>query len=406
MRRKIVPAAVAVLLFMATPVLAQVEAEFSGYIVDLPMYQRFDESLLSRLSALAPRPGGYDEGMAVNLTRLRLRPTLRLWEGASVSLEHEVDLLFSSGNMPFGRPVERSNRQAATLRWQPIEEDNVSLQHYVDRLYFRQNFIWGSVIAGRQRIQWGTGRIWNPTDLFNPINPASFDQLEKEGADAISAKLYLGSFTDVQAVVNFRSARGQREGAPAAPDSTNYGIRFRTNYLEFDVSAIGGWFDRRVVFGGDFAGNLFEAGVRGEAVYFTEGEDMPNSDYLRLVIGADYQFTPEFYGLIEYLYSGEGNTDPGDYAGDLPRLFRGDILHLNTKYLYAGGTYLLHPLVNATAGLLQNIGDGSGFVSLAANWSSSENTALTAGLLLPYGDNGDEYWYYPMSLYLKGEWHF
>lgn len=405
MSRSIVIAITLVTVLVGSPLRAQVEAEFSGYVVDLPMYQRLDESLVSMLSVLEPE-GGYDEGMAVNLTRLRLRPVLRFWEGASFVLEYEADLMLSSSRMPFAQGSERSNRQAVTLRWQPVAEDHATLQHYVDRLFFRQNFTWGSVIAGRQRIQWGTGRIWNPTDLFNPINPASFDRIEKDGADAVSAKVYLGSFTDVQAVVNFRSARGQRDGAPDAPDSTNFGARFRTNFLEFDVSGMGGWFDRRVVLGGDFAGNLLEAGVRGEAVYVMEGEDLPNSDYLRLVLGADYQFTPEFYGLIEYLYNGEGSTDPADYAADLPRLYRGEILHLNTKYLYAGGTYLLHPLVSATAGLLQNIGDGSGFVSLAANWSSSENTAVTAGCMLSYGDSGDEYWYYPLSLYLKGEWHF
>lgn len=405
MRRSIVIAITLATFLAGSPLHAQVEMEFSGYVVDLPMYQRLDNSLVSLLDAADPE-GGYDQDMAVNLTRLRLRPTLRFWEGSSLVLEHEVDLMVTSSRMPFAAGVERSNRQVVTLRWQPVGEEHVTLQHYIDRLYFRKNFTWGSLIAGRQRIQWGTGRVWNPTDLFNPINPASFDKIEKDGADAISAKWYLGSFTDVQAVVNFRSARGQRDGAPDAPDSTNFGARFRTNFLEFDVSGMGGWFDRRVVLGGDFAGNLLEAGVRGEAVYVLEGEEQPNSDYLRLVLGADYQFTPEFYGLIEYLYNGEGNTDPADYATDLPRLYRGEILHLNTKYLYVGGTYLLHPLVSATGGLLQNIGDGSGFVSLAANWSSSDNTAVAAGLMLSYGDDGDEYWYYPLSLYLKGEWHF
>ena len=395
---------VATVLLVTAPAAAQVEFEFSGYVVDLPMYQRLDESLVRSLSLLGGAAGDFDESMAVNLTRLRLRPTLRLWEGASVSLEHEVDLLYNSSRLPFVAPVDRSNRQAVTLRWQPVEEDHLSLQHYVDRLYFRQNFTWGSIIAGRQRIQWGTGRIWNPTDLFNPINPASFDKIEKDGADAVSAKVYLGSFTDVQAVVNFRTARGQADGAPDAPDSTNFGVRFRTNFLEFDVSAMSGWFDRRMVFGGDFAGNLLEAGIRGEAVYYLEGEDLPNSDYLRMIIGADYQFTPELYGLIEYLYNGEGKTDTSDY--DVLRPFRGDILHLNTKYLYVGGTYQLHPLVYGTAGLLQNIGDGSGFVSLVASYSSSDNSTLSAGLMLSYGDEYDEYWYYPMSVYLKGEWYF
>ncbi|MBE0644154.1 MAG: hypothetical protein IH600_08750 [Bacteroidetes bacterium] len=386
----------AAILFMllAYPAISQVDFEFSGYVVELPMYQR----LPSQLATF----GNLEQDMAVSLTRLRLRPTLRLWEGASFALEHEADLLYSSQDLLFGATSDMTNRQAVDLRWHPMEGE-VSLQHYVDRLYFRQNLTWGSIVAGRQRIQWGTGRIWNPTDLFNPINPASFDKIEKDGADAVSVKAYLGSFTDMQAVVNFRKARGQADGA-SPPDSTNFGVRFRTNYLEFDVSAMGGWFDRRVIFGGDFAGNLFEAGVRGEAAYVTEGEDMPNSDYLRMVLGADYQFTPEFYALIEYLYNGEGHAEQATY--ELGRLYQGDILNLNRKYVYLGGTYLVHPLVTASAGLMQSIGDGSGFLSLIAAWSSSDNSVVSAGLLLPYGNSGDEYFYYPTSVYAKGEFYF
>jgi hypothetical protein len=386
----------------AIPAAAQMEFEFSGYVVDLPMYQRLNEGMASLLAATAE--GNGDRNMFVNLTRLRLRPTLRLWEGATLALEHEADLLYSSRSLMFRAATGRTNRQVTTLRWQPVDDGNVTLQHYVDRLYFRQNFLWGSIVAGRQRIQWGTGRIWNPTDLFNPINPASFDRIEKDGADAVSAKVYLGSFTDVQAVVNFRTARGQRDGAAPAPDSSNYGLRVRTNLQEFDVSAMGGWFDRRMVLGGDLAGSMFDAGVRAEAIYAFEGEELPNSDYLRMVIGADYQFTPEFYALVEYLYNGEGHNSPTSY--ELVRLLEGDILQLNRKYLYVGGSYLVHPLVSTSAGIMQNIGDGSGFLSMVATWSSSDNSLVSAGAMLSYGDELDEYWYYPLSLYLKAEYHF
>jgi hypothetical protein len=382
-------------MFIAHPLFAQTDFEFSGYVAELPMYQR----LPSQLATL----GNLERDMVVNLTRLRLRPTMRLWDGASLSLEHEVDFLYSTQSMLFSSMSDITNRQAVDLRWHLVDEKHTSLQHYVDRLYFRQNFTWGSIIAGRQRIQWGTGRIWNPTDLFNPINPASFDKIEKDGADAISAKLYLGSFTDLQAVVNFRKARGQREGV-SAPDSTNAGIRFRTNYSEFDLSAMTGWFDRRMIMGGDFAGNLFEAGVRGEVVYVMEGENQPNSDYLRMVFGADYQFTSRFYALVEYLYNGEGFSEPEQY--EIFRLYQGDILNLNRKYIYLGGTYLVHPLVTATAGAIHSLGDGSGFISLVASWSSSDNSMVSAGFMLPYGSTRDEYSYYPSSLYLKGEFHF
>ncbi|MBR9977101.1 MAG: hypothetical protein KFH87_03350 [Bacteroidetes bacterium] len=395
--RQPVPFFLLILFFIVytVPAAGQVNLRFSGYVVDLPMYQR----LPSALASLAD----LDQDMAVNLTRLRLRPGLDLWEGASLSLEHEVDVLYRSQSMLFAPTAGQTNRQVADLRWQLLEEDHVSLQHYVDRLYFRQNLSWGNIIAGRQRIQWGSGRIWNPTDLFNPINPASFDKIEKDGADAVSAKVYLGTFTDIQAVVNFRRARGHR-GDDDVPDSTNAGVRFRTNYSEFDIAVMGGYFDRRVTIGGDFAGNLFGAGVRGEAVYAGDQEHRLNSAYLRLIIGADYQFTPELYGLIEYLYNGEGHTDPGKY--ELLRLFRGEILNLGTKYLYLGGSYRVHPLVVANIGLMGNPGDGSGFLSLVAGWSSSENSTVSAGLLLPYGGENDEFWYYPASLYLKGELYF
>lgn len=396
--------AIAILFALPVPAAAQVEFEFSGYVVDLPMYQRMNQSLVTLLETASGSTGSYDRDLAVNLTRLRLRPSLRLWEGATVALEHEVDLLYSTKGMAFRPSAGRTNRQAVTLRWQPVDDEHFTMQHYVDRLYFRQNLEWGSLIAGRQRIQWGTGRIWNPTDLFNPINPASFDKIEKDGADAVSAKVYLGSFTDVQAVVNFRTARMQKDGAEPAPDSTNFGLRFRTNYREFDFSVMSGWFDRRVVFGGDFAGNLLEAGVRGEAILMLESDELPNEDYIRVSLGVDYQFTPEFYGLVEYLYNGEGHNDPASYQ--ILRLYQGDILQLNRKYLYAGGTYLVHPLVTASAGILQNLSDGSGFATLLATWSSSDNSLVSAGFMLPYGGEFDEYWYYPTAVYLKGEYHF
>ena len=288
------------------------------------------------------------------------------------------------------------------LRWHPVQEDRFQLQHFVDRLYFRQNFLWGAVIVGRQRISWGSGRIWNPTDLFNPINPASFDKIEKDGADAVSFKYYIGDFTDVQVVYNPRLARGQRDGAPDAPDSSNYAARFRTNVDEFDLSLMGGYFDRRTIVGGDFAGNLFDAGVRGEAVWSPANDD--RDAYVRFLLGADYQFTSRLYAVIEYLHNGEGTTNVEHY--DIYRLFTGEILNLSTDYLYLGGTYLLHPLVVGNFGVTSGLSDGSGFVTAGATWSTSDNSSLSIGALLPFGAEKSEYWLYPASVYMKGECYF
>lgn len=371
---------VLLLVTTVTSAQAQWELRFSGYAADIAAYQ---------LSSVE----GVDDAF-VNLTRLRLRPSYELWENAGIVLEHEADLLLSSRDrrVPISPPYI-GNRQAVDLRWQVIDDGNVGMEHYVDRLFFRQNLSWGSIVAGRQRIQWGTGRVWNPTDLFNPINPASYDKIEKDGADALSLKLHFGQFTDAQLVYNVRPAL----------DSSNYGARFRTNYAEYDFSIMGGYFDRRVVLGGDVAGNLLDAGVRAEFVWVGASET-DYDEYLRYIFGADYQLTPDLYLLFEYLFNGEGVNNPGDY--ELLRLYRGEILQLNRKYLYLGAVYQLHPLVLGNAGCTINTNDGSGFLLLNATYAWTENSSLIGGLFLPLGETFDEYWYYPTSLYLRGQWHF
>jgi hypothetical protein len=275
MKQRILILVLLLLTAGGAPAKAQWMLSFDGYAVDV---------LSGQLSYL-----DYVDDAVLNLTRLRLRPTLRLWEGASVALEHETDVLLSSRDLrsPF-TPSATGNRQAVTARWRVADGAHAVIDHYVDRLYFRQNLSWGSIIVGRQRIQWGSGRIWNPTDLFSPINPASYDKIEKDGADAVSLKLHLGQFTDLQLVYNLRPSL----------DSSNYGARFRTNYGEYDLSVMGGYFDRRPVIGADIAGNLFDAGVRAEVTW--TGDSEKGSDaYLRYIVGADYQFSPVLYLLFE-----------------------------------------------------------------------------------------------------------
>jgi hypothetical protein len=249
------------------------------------------------------------------------------------------------------------------------------------------------ITIGRQRISWGTGRIWNPTDLFNPINPASYDKIEKDGADAVSARYYLGNFTDLEVVYN----------AVDEFNESNYGARFRTNFKDYDFSIVGGYFDQRVVVGADFAGNLLEAGFRGEGIISADNDDLA-SNFAKCILGLDYQITPELYGLAEYHFNGEGKTNRLDY--ELTRLISGEILNLKRNYLFLQTTYQIHPLLSSASSLNLNLNDGSGFFNGSLSYSLAENWYLNLGTLLPFGDIFDEYWYYPTSVYLKGEFYF
>ncbi|MCF8414522.1 MAG: hypothetical protein K9G44_14010 [Melioribacteraceae bacterium] len=372
-----------ILLISSGYSLAQVEFEYSGYIQDFPIYQTQNQNLSSHL--------GVKEAQFLNMTRLRLRSAAYFGDRSRVNFEYEVNAVYLSSPTGFGFSGDQINiRQAVDLNWNLVNESNWQVNHFIDRLSFRQGFDFGSFVLGRQRISWGTGRIWNPTDLFNPINPASFFKIEKDGADAASFTYNIADFTDLELVYNFVDEFNR----------ANYGGRFRTNFQEFDLSVVAGKFDNNTVLGGDFAGNLFMAGVRGEGIY-SKNE---NSEFVNYVVGIDMQFTSKLYAVAEYHNNGAGTKEKMSY--DFNKLVSGEILNLNKNYFYIGSTYQYTPLLFLTIGELANINDGSGFVTVASNYSLSDNSYLNSGIQLFYGEDFSEYWYYSNSFYLQIEYYF
>lgn len=375
----------AAVILLPTLLAAQVELRFSGYVVDFPVYER----LSSTLADLA----GVDPDQVLNLTRIRLRPSLTMWTDGELTVEYELTGLYKTSPFtPLGDPPASSN-QLVDLSWVLIDTEHYVARHFIDRLYFKQLFAVGEFVLGRQRISMGTGRIWNPTDLFNPINPANFAKIEKDGVDAFTGRVYLGSFSDVSFVYNpYDDFQHQ-----------NMGLKFRSNLAEYDFSVMAGRFGDRDVIGADFAGNFFDAGFRGEAIYSGQQGNFSNG-FVRGILGFDNQFSPELYGLIEYQYNGEGTTDPSAY--DLEALLAGEILNVSTQYLALMASYLVHPLVTVSATSISNLVDGSGLVSCSAHYAVTGEAGILAGAQLTYGDELSEYWYYPPTVYFQFDFYF
>jgi len=364
----------------------QIDFEYNGYIYNLPIVQ-FPSDEFNSLT-------GDNASNLINLTRLRLKPVIYLANRTRLNIEYEFTALaynsINTASLDFGN---QKNRQLIDLSWDLINEKNFGAVHFIDRLYLRQGFDWGNVIIGRQRISWGTGRIWNPTDLFNPINPATYYKIEKDGADAVSSKISLGDFTDVNVVYN-----------PVNKfQSSNFGARFRTNFNEMDLSFMTGYFDKNKIIGADFAGNLLDAGIRGEGIYSISNVDTVSS-FTRYVLGIDYQFTSKLYALIEYQFNGEGKTNLNEY--ELDRLANGEIINLSKNYTYLMLTYQVSPLLILNLANNANLNDGSGFILCSLAYSASDNLYLNVGSQFTYGDKSSEYWYYPPSIFGQLEYYF
>jgi hypothetical protein len=373
------------ILFLNTFTFAQIEFNFSGYAVELPVY-----SIAKKQNQI---PFFQMEDRFLNLSRLRLRPVIYLWDGARINLEHETNLFYSNKESILDFITNENRRQLFELKWQPVKKEKLTITHFIDRFYLKQEFDWGDITIGRQRISWGSGRIWNPTDMFNPISSSNFSKIEKDGADALTVTYFFGSFTDLNIVFNPQRKLKNSNGA----------FRFRTNFYEYDAAIIAGYFDNRMIAGLDFAGNFFDAGLRAEGI-LSVNENDGNDKFYKFILGLDNQFTSELYGLIEYHYNGEGKFDKLQY--EYLRFITGEIINLGQNYLAISANYLLTPLLSASISNNINLDDKSGFAGLTASYSLTGNLYVHLGLQYTYGDEYSEYWLYPHSIYFQAELHF
>jgi len=364
--------------------ISQAGFDFNGYIVNVPAYLKLNELLASAQRV--------KQECVIDITRLLLRPTLNLSESGYFALEYEASATYQSETYSSIVPTSVNRRQLFDLNWDIKKEKRWYIQHGIDRFYYRQQVGIVDVSFGRQRIAWGSGRIWNPSDLFNPLNPTTFSKIEKDGVDVASLKLNFGTLSDIMFVYN-----------PQYSNSSNYALRIRTNRNEFDIAGLAGYFDRRVIVGGDVAGNLFEAGIRTELILSMKKEDLSNN-FIKAIFGVDYQWTADLYTLIEYHYNGEGEKNPTKY--DLLKLMNGEVLNVGIDYLAFNISYLVHPLVTTSVTIIGNLDDGSGYIALSIVYIPTDETSITFGGQLFTGERMDEYWYYPSSCFTKIELYF
>ncbi len=379
-----------IILFVTTlNLFSEYNFDFSGYIFTIPTYQKLSSAIDFYIPSNTIKKNQYSL-----FSKIRLRPVYNLWEDARIEVAAETHIDISHFPNLLGAAESIYSRQIYDAEWNIYEEGDFQMSEYIDRFFFKQTFDNFELTLGRQRINWGVGRIWQPTDRFHPMNPADFTKIEKTGADALSFKYFFGLFTDAEFVVNFRNLI----------KDYNYGVRFRTNFSPFDISLILGYFDKQPNFGFDLSGNISDAGVRAEGIY-VRNRDKPDSSYLRLIIGADYQFSSKVYALLEFQYNGEGTTNTEMY--DFTKMLSGEIMNLGSIYLASRVNIELHPLLILSLNLMQNINDGSGYISPFLMWNALDNLSINAGAMLAYGSKKAEYWYYPKtSIYLTGQLFF
>lgn len=255
---------------------------------------------------------------------------------------------------------------------------------------------------GRQRVAWGTGKFWNPTDVLNPYQPTSVERDERRGVDAAYGKYALGELS-------------QAELAWAPRDRwTEHALlgRVKSNLKGYDYSAMGGKIGTSTgawMAGGDFAGNLFDGTLHGE---WSHVETRTRSGSWQADVGYDYTFPTETKLRVlrdaslnaEYFHSGQGQLDRTRY--DFAALLGGSRVTLAQDYFGASYAKDVHPLVKLELSAIQNADDGSDFFSPTLQYNAVPNLYLTLGWQRFGGARSTELGRAPNLLFVQAQYYF
>ncbi len=282
--------------------------------------------------------------------------------------------------------------RALELTWTLERDDRYRVYHRFDRLAVRYRADDWNFTLGREAVSWGSGKVFNPLDLFAPFAPTTVDRDYKPGQDLAMFDRRLAN-GDIQLLGVFRrDGEGGRD-----TDENSYGGKWHrflggseievslARHFRDDVGAL----SLRHPLGG--------ALIQGDAVWTRLDEE--DDTKFSLVVNMDYSFTlaeRTTYVFAEYFHNGFGRDDkPVDLArlsnALVDRLQRGEIFTLMKDYFAVGGSYQWHPLLVQNLTGFVNLEDGSGLLQTNFAYEPGDQQRLEAGLTLTRGDRGDEY---------------
>ncbi|MFI5135982.1 MAG: hypothetical protein ACHQD9_09025, partial [Chitinophagales bacterium] len=197
-------------------------------------------------------------------------------------------------NIPdFGEQIKQQNGLLdLSVNW--VNEKSLVINSQFDRLNVQWKFKNGYVKIGRQRVNWGINTTWNPNDIFNAYNFLDFDYEERPGTDAARFSYNLNSHSDVEVTVS-----------PAKEDSLWVAaVKYDFNVHGYDFQVFAGNFQTDITAGFGWAGNISQAGWKGELTYFQPKENfLSTAGDVSVSSGIDYAFAHGWYASGSFLYN-------------------------------------------------------------------------------------------------------
>lgn len=278
----------------------------------------------------------------------------------------------------------------------PVNNQDVVLHMMIDRAYLQYTKENLEVSIGRQRVNWGQNLVWNPNDIFNAYSFFDFDYEERPGSDALRAQYYTGVASSVEATI---------KAADSWDEVVAAGI-WRTNKWNYDFQAFAGKMREHAVIGGGWAGNLNNAGFKGEMTWFSE--TATRKAQLMASSSVDYSFTNALYMNFSFLYNSSGVSQPDQSALGAFSLNKLDVRNLSPYRwsVFGQASYPVNPLFSGGLSAMVFPSDGGFFLSPFLTFSVVSNLDLDLLSQLFWGDAGEGYTMLARVGYLRVKWSF
>lgn len=290
------------------------------------------------------------------------------------------------------------------------ESSDFRLTQNLDRFYLSYSYNKFNINVGRAPIAFGSAKIVNPTDVLTPISYQTIDKEERVGVDTIRVNITLGALSLLDI--------GHVFGDEFKFSKSATFIRYKTNFLKTDASAMVMDFQENFLYGIDLARSIGSASAWLEMAHvlpkkFKKNNPNDLDDYFRATIGTDYKLTPALYSYIEYHYNGAGAEEVDGYIF-LPAntaYKEGGVTLQAEHYIIPGMTYELDALWKLTGQFLYNVKDSSVFANTSVEYNVAEDMYLDLGAYIPFGKEPDpfvrsEFGVYPKVIYSSFRWYF
>ncbi|WP_331861782.1 hypothetical protein [Sulfurovum sp.] len=245
-----------------------------------------------------------------------------------------------------------------------------------------------NLVFGLQKITMGVGRIWTPTDLFNPRNPLALEPDQIYGNFALSYTYALGELSQVMGVT-----------AKREDDSYKYAGRIKGNVAIGDIALDLYTSNDAEMIAYEIEGNLFDTGIewRSEGGYYKD--KLLDREFYQAILGADYGFVNGVTIMAEWLHSSKTYT--ADEIVNYQKSSLGYNRHLSSDYLGASVHYDFNLLYSGALSVIHSPEDQSSFISPLLTYSISDDASIAIGAMLYTGEDESEFGRAENSYYLR-----